>query len=94
MIFEKGHFRDNTISKAMEKEMLNESRTYSERIKTVTKPTVFLSHKHYEEEVEECEDLRGVIKLLQGEGAKVYIDSMDTKMPNTTSGETAKRINK
>ena len=92
MIFETGHFSDNTISKAMVNEMLTESRTFSERTKATTKPTVFLSHKHYEEEDEEYEDLRGVIKLLQDEGAKVFIDSMDAKMPDVTSGETARII--
>lgn len=92
MIFEKGYFQDNTISKSVANELLNESRSFSERARYVTKPTVFLSHKHYDEEDEEYKDLRGVIKLLQDHGAEVYIDSMDKKIPNLTSGETAIRI--
>lgn len=92
MIFERGHFRDNTISKSIENQLLNESRTFSERTKSINKPIVFLSHKHYDEKDEEHEDLRGIIKLLKDAGAQVYIDSMDTKLPGQTSGETANRI--
>jgi hypothetical protein len=92
MIFERGHFRDNTISKSLENELLNESRTFSESLRFVSKPTIFLSHKHYDEKDKEHEDLRGIIKLLEDSGGKVYIDSFDNQMPNTISGETAQRI--
>lgn len=72
--------------------MLNESRTFSERTQFVSRPTIFLSHKHYDEKDKEHEDVRGIIKLLEDAGGKVYIDSMDEKMPDKTSGHTAQRI--
>lgn len=94
MIFERGHFRDNTISKAVVNDLLNESRTFSERTASSNKPTIFLSHKHHDDDDKEQKDLRGVIKLLEESGGKVYVDSMDNTMPGQTSGETAKRIKK
>jgi hypothetical protein len=39
-------------------------------------------------------DLRGLMKLLNDSGGKVYIDSMDNSMPDQTSSETALRIKK
>ncbi|GGW82957.1 TIR domain-containing protein [Salegentibacter mishustinae] len=51
--------------------------------------TVFLSHKHNEEEI-----LKKVIKLLENIGVDVYVDWQDDEMPKTTSGETAIKIKK
>ena len=88
MIFEKGHFKSSRLTNL--NESLNETRYFSAKTAYDTKTTVFLSHKH--KEVEELEEARGVIELLEDMGVKVYIDSMDNKMPEQTSGETASRI--
>jgi TIR domain len=49
--------------------------------------TVFLSHKHDEKEI-----LKKVIELLKNNGANIYIDWQDDKMPDSTNGETANLI--
>jgi hypothetical protein len=49
--------------------------------------TVFLSHKHNEDEI-----LKEVIKLLETIGVDVYVDWQDEEMPKITSGETARKI--
>jgi len=90
MIFEKGHFRSSRIEKAFINESLKETRTFSAKYAYNTKTTVFLSHKH--EDLEEIKEAAGVIEFLEEKGVKVYIDSMDNKMPDQTSGETAARI--
>jgi hypothetical protein len=90
MIFEKGHFKSSRLQKSIISDSLNESKTFSASKAHDTKTTVFLSHKH--KDLEEIEEATGVIELLEDLGAKVYIDSMDNKMPNQTSGETATRI--
>lgn len=61
---------------------LNESsrRNYSTK-------TIFLSHKH-----NELKELESVIRLLKELGVDIYVDWMDSEMPKTTSGFTAKRI--
>ena len=87
MIFERGHFNSNKIEKAQINEALSETRTFSYKKKVQYKPTIFLSHKH-----SDLEDLQGVMGILKDIGAKIYIDSMDDKMPGQTSGETAERI--
>ena len=87
MIFERGHFNSNKIEKAFINESLSETRTFSFKKQTQYKPTVFISYKH-----SDLEDLQGVIGVLEKHGAKIYIDSMDNKMPEQTSGETAQRI--
>lgn len=87
MIFERGYFNSNKIEKAFINESLSETRTFSFKKQTQYKPTVFISHKH-----SDLEDLQGVIGVLEKHGAKIYIDSMDNKMPEQTSGETAQRI--
>jgi hypothetical protein len=93
MIFEHGQFSRTLLQKSVIETSLNESRTFSAKSAYSTKPTVFLSHKHSEvEESVEMKDLRGVMGLLDELGAKVYIDSMDNKMPEQTTGETALRI--
>ena len=87
MIFERGYFNSNKIEKAMINKSLLETRTFSSKDKVQYKPTVFLSHKH-----SDLEDLQGVMGMLEYHGAKIYIDSMDNKMPEQTSGDTAQRI--
>lgn len=87
MIFERGYFDLNKKEKAFINESLTETRTFSFKKQTQYKPTVFISHKH-----SDLEDLQGVIGVLENHGAKIYIDSMDNKMPDQTSGETAQRI--
>lgn len=90
MIFEKGHFRASRLQKSIINDALNETKTFSTRSAHDTTTTVFLSHKH--KDLEEIEEAVGVIEMLRDLGAKVYIDSMDNKMPDQTSGETAARI--
>lgn len=87
MIFERGHFQSKKINESRIKDSLNETKMFSSRSAYSSKPTVFLSHKH-----DDLDDARGVIGELESIGAKVYIDSMDNKMPEQTSGETAMRI--
>jgi len=87
MIFERGYFQSNRVNESKIKDSLNEVKSFSARNAYSTKPTVFLSHKH-----DDLDDVRGVIGELENLGAKVYIDSMDNKMPNETNGDTAKRI--
>ncbi len=87
MIFERGHFQSKKISKSFVNESLRKSKSFSAKNEYNTKPTVFLSHKH-----DDIEDLTGVMGTLEELGAIIYIDSMDNKMPNQTSGETASRI--
>lgn len=90
MIFEKGHFQSTRLEKSLINESLRETRTFSARSAYDVKTTVFLSHKH--EDLDEIKEAAGVIEFLEGLGVKVYIDSMDNKMPHQTSGETAARI--
>lgn len=90
MIFEKGHFKSSRLQKSYINESLNKTKTFSATTAYDTKTTVFLSHKH--KDLEELEEATGVIELLEDLGVKVYIDSMDNKMPEQTSGETASRI--
>ena len=49
-----------------------------------SRPMVFLSHKHDEQEI-----LQGVVAFLKEEGVDVYVDWMDTSMPAYTNAETA-----
>lgn len=87
MIFERGYFQSNKVAENKIKDSLNEVKSFSANTAYSAKPTVFLSHKH-----DDLDDLRGVIGVLENLGAKIYIDSMDNKMPNETNGDTAKRI--
>lgn len=87
MIFERGYFNFDKIEKAIINESLSETRTFSFRNEVQYKPTVFLSHKH-----SDLDDLQGVMGILEEHGAKIYIDSMDNKMPEQTTGDTAQRI--
>ena len=90
MIFEKGHFRSSRLQKGYINESLSRTKTFSTKNAYDSKTTIFLSHKH--SDIEELEEATGVIETLEDLGAKVYIDSMDNKMPDQTSGETAQRI--
>lgn len=90
MIFEKGHFKSSRLQKSIITESLNKTKTFSARDAYETKTTVFLSHKH--KDLEDIEEATGVIEMLEDLDAKVYIDSMDNKMPEQTTGETAARI--
>ncbi len=87
MIFERGHFQSKNINESFITDSLNEVKMFSHNKPYTNSNTVFLSHKH-----SDLEELKGVMGLLKDYGAKVYIDSMDNKMPKETSGETAKRI--
>jgi hypothetical protein len=87
MIFERGHFNSEKIEKSSINESYRSIKMFSADNTYDSLPTVFLSHKH-----SDLEDLQGAMGLLKKLGAKVYIDSMDTKMPKETSGETAERI--
>lgn len=90
MIFQRGHFKSNRIQKSALIEILNESRAFSASSFTTTKVTVFLSHKH--NDLVEEEDVKGFIEILDNQGVKVYIDSMDNTLPAQTTGDTASRI--
>lgn len=88
MIFERGHFDGSKIHESFAMESLNESKKFeSTSAFFSSKPSIFLSHKH-----SDLSDLLGVMGGLKNLGAKVYIDSMDNKMPDQTSGKTAIRI--
>ncbi len=87
MIFERGHFNSSVIEKSVINESLGEIKTFSSSSSHSNKPTVFLSHKH-----DDLNDLQGFMGKLQQLGVRVYIDSIDNKMPGQTSGETAVRI--
>ena len=87
-IFESGEFLNERIQDSTYRELLTESRQFSQCGVISHKTTIFLSHKH-----QDLEDLKGVIGLLRNKyNAQVYIDSMDDKMPLETTGETARRI--
>lgn len=98
MIFERGHFAGSIMQKSFSAESLNESlntslnqaRAFDANTAFSVLPTVFLSHKH--KDLKYLTDIQGVIDELRKYGAKVYIDSIDNKMPRQTSGETALRI--
>ena len=90
MIFERGHFKSTRITKSFITNSLNESRNFNKQTAYSSKTTVFLSHKH--EDIEDEEELKGFVDFLENLDIKVYIDSMDNKMPQQTSGDTAKRI--
>ncbi|MDX8338832.1 toll/interleukin-1 receptor domain-containing protein [Draconibacterium sp. IB214405] len=87
MIFERGYFDDNLVNESEITKSLDNIRNFNASSEYSSRPTVFISHKH-----DDLKDLRGVIGLFEKYGAKVYIDSMDNKMPKQTSGDTAARI--
>lgn len=88
MIFERGYFNNYNVNESRVKDSLNEIRHFSaENIRSQARSSVFLSHKH-----DDLNDIKEVMGMHEGMGAKIYIDSMDNKMPNETSGETVTRI--
>lgn len=87
MIFERGHFESKNINESIVNETLREVKLFSQKKPYSNSRTVFLSHKH-----SDLKDLQGVMGLFKELGVKVYIDSMDNKMPKETSGDTASRI--
>lgn len=90
MIFERGFFKSEKLQKKSLSEALTETRTYSFKGRHEYKTTIFISHKHGD--LEDVEELKGVMSLLEELGAKAYIDSIDNKLPDQTVGETAKRL--
>ena len=90
MLLERGHFKGSTIQKSFINESIKNVRNFSASTSYSTKPTVFLSHKH--KDLEDLKELEGVVEMLRELGTELYIDSMDNKMPEETSGVTANRI--
>ena len=90
MFFYRGDF--NNFKDSQSKATLNESIRRT-RYFSATRPysgiPVFISHKHDDLDLGE---LDGVIGMLKEYGVIPYIDSMDSKMPDHTCAETAKRI--
>jgi len=62
--------------------ILNESRSYSNKLHSKT--SIFLSHSHSDRGY-----IEDVVVFLRKMGVEVYIDWMDDSMPKETSGETA-----
>ena len=62
--------------------ILNESRSYSNKISAKT--SIFLSHSHHDSAY-----VQEVVVFLRKMGVDVYVDWMDDSMPATTSGKTA-----
>ncbi len=58
-----------------------------ERKKRTYEISVFLSHKHNETEI-----IKQAVILFKGLGVNVYVDWLDSEMPKTTNGYTAKKI--
>lgn len=87
-IFEEGYFSNNRITDSRLSSVITETRSFSAGRTAPNKTTVFLSHKH-----EDLTDLKDFIGFLEKSyNVAVYIDSKDPLMPNSTSGETAKRL--
>ncbi len=87
MIFERGYFDSSQINESKIEKAFADSRNFSSKTELSSLRTVFLSHKH-----SDLKDIKGVVGMLEKMGAKIYIDSMDNKMPEKTSGDTAIRI--
>jgi hypothetical protein len=49
--------------------------------------TVFLSHSHKDKDL-----IEPAVAFLRSQGVKIYVDWMDEGMPDTVSGETAKKL--
>lgn len=84
----RGHFNQYKISDSVLNESRIQTRTFCEGGRLTDKVTVFISHKH-----DDLEDLKGLLGFLRKYyNIDVYIDSIDSNMPATTCGLTAKRI--
>ena len=68
---------------------LNESLNTFRSESKYNKVTIFLSHKH-----DENNELESAISFLKQLGVEIYVDWMDEEMPKHTSGKTADRIKK
>ena len=77
--------RDTYINDSVK--MLAEAQEKKKRPKYSYETSVFLSHKHDEKEI-----IKQAITLLGKLGVSVYVDWLDSGMPKSTSGLTAKRI--
>lgn len=91
-IFTSGDFdsyKNRTLREILRKSLsLEDFRESVEFSESVSKTTVFISHKH-----EDLEDLQGIIGFLEQEyNVDTYTDGNDSKMPKITSGKTAERI--
>lgn len=87
-IFERGEFSYYRITDSQLNETHHKTMTFSISEAYSSKTSIFLSHKH-----SDLEELKGIIGFLtENYNVHVYIDSMDTNMPNQTSGKTATRI--
>lgn len=85
------------LSKSQLKSYRNKTRHFSKSIteslsefkgeSKYSRVTIFLSHKH-----DENEELDSAISFLKQFGVEVYVDWLDEGMPRQTSGATAKRI--
>lgn len=67
--------------------MFSDAKTTRERKKYSFEVSIFLSHKHDETEI-----IKQAIALFKKLGISVYVDWLDSEMPKTTNGYTAKRI--
>ena len=93
-MFTRGDFNRYKSSQSLQNlnESVRRTQYFSASEKPFGKTTVFISHKHSDLDLEE---LKGVIEMLVKEYNVIpYIDSMDKKMPNYTSAETARRLKK
>jgi len=89
-VFERGYLNNYKITDSKLNEARMTTKSFSEGSTYSSKTSVFLSHKH-----SDLEDLKGLIGFFSRlYDVEIYIDSMDEKMPEKTSGETAKRIKK
>ncbi len=87
------------ISKADLREYRNQGRSFSKSVtdslnewvneSKANKVTIFLSHKH-----DEDEELDAAITLLKNLGVEIYVDWQDDEMPKNTNGYTARMIKK
>ncbi len=69
------------------KTMFSDAKGIRERKKYSFEVSVFLSHKH-----DEIDIIEQVVTLFKKLGISVYVDWLDSEMPKTTNGYTAKRI--
>jgi hypothetical protein len=67
--------------------MFSQAKETRERKKYSFEVSIFLSHKHNETEI-----IKQAITLFKKLGISVYVDWLDSEMPKTTNGFTAKRI--
>ena len=84
-VFERGYLNNYKITDSKLNEARMTTKSFSEGRTYSSKTSVFLSHKH--SDLEELKGLIGFFSRLYD--VEIYIDSMDEKMPEKTSGETA-----